>query len=205
MSKNLEILLNTNIGAQSGLDCLNLTLAESRAELNRGKFCKYNSTQAIKETPCSNFNSFGYSNNSNGPCVALKLNKIYTWLPKEYNEIPEAINITEIQNPSVLSNNIFIKCEGQYSSDRDAIAQTELVYYSPASNFETKKIGYIPFFYFPYLNQRGYEQPIVFVHFKNVPTNQLINVLCSAYAENIDSDDYLNQRGSTSFQIFMLS
>lgn len=182
-----------------------MTLTESRAQLKKGAFCKYNSTQAILDTPCSYINNFGYSNNSSGPCVALKLNKIYNWLPKEYDEIPKAINISEIQNVSVLSSNIFIKCEGQYSSDRDAIARTELIYYSPVSNFKTNKIGFIPFFYYPYLNQRGYEQPLVFVHFENLPKNQLINVLCSAYADNIDSDDHFNGRGSTTFQIFMLS
>ena len=93
---------------------------------------------------------------------------------------------------------VYIKCDGEHGVDRDNIKAID--YYSPYPN---KEIGGIPFKYFPFRNQPDYLSPLVFVHFKNVTKNILINVECKAYAHNIDNKDRLNRRGMTKFQLFI--
>jgi len=113
------------------------------------------------------------------------------------------IDIPEVRNQSVLQNNILIKCQGEHEADREALRMTQIVYYSPVSNeLNTDVIGYVPFFYYPYLNQAHYTQPLVFVEFRGLPVNMLVNVVCRAYAQNIDSEDSLNRRGLTVFKLF---
>lgn len=76
----------------------------------------------------------------------------------------------------------------------------EIEYYSSLSS---TKVGGIDFKYYPYTNQPNYISPLVFVHFKSISPNTLINVECKAYAGNIDNVDRLNQRGMTKFSLFV--
>ena len=76
----------------------------------------------------------------------------------------------------------------------------EIEYYSSLSS---RKVGGIDFKYYPYTNQPDYISPLVFVHFKTISANTLINVECKAYAGNIDNVDRLNQRGMTKFSLFV--
>ena len=192
------------------VDCRSLSPRELAANLDNGFHCDYNITKTLESTPCAvknNFNYFDNSSQSYGPCVAIKLNRIFDWTPEAYdiNKLPEPVNTTlnltspsEIQNYTNLVNNVFIKCEGFGGVDRDALRNAVIMYFSPPSSaLNTTKIGYIPFFYYPYRNQKGYTQPLVFVYFKQLPTNQLINILCKAYALNIDS------RGMDLFNLFV--
>jgi len=50
--------------------------------------------------------------------------------------------------------------------------------------------------FFPYLNQDGYRSPLVFVYFKKIETNVLINVECRAYAQNIDHNDSIEYKNN---------
>ena len=42
--------------------------------------------------------------------------------------------------------------------------------------------------YFPYLNQKGYESPLVAVQFLSPKLNVRIRIVCKAWAKNIDHD-----------------
>ncbi|CAF3456213.1 unnamed protein product [Rotaria sp. Silwood1] len=58
--------------------------------------------------------------------------------------------------------------------------------------------------FFPFVNQNGYRSPLVFVHFKKIETNVLINIECRAYARNIDHNDSLEFiRGSVHFELIV--
>ena len=153
-------------------------------------------------------NGFGYTNN--GPCIALKLNRVFGWTPKAFSnpsELPGAILDAQIANaldPAVYKNHVFVKCEGEYSADKDALTRADVVYFSEnGSRYNITEVGLIPFYYFPYLNQPGFESPLVFVQFKKLDKFLLVNVLCKAYAANIDSDDKYNKRGMTQFQLYI--
>lgn len=152
----------------------------------------YNYEDAIKNTPCSRENQYGL--NSTKPCVVVKLNKIFGWLPGKLSSPP--LNITGAEKASKYF--VYIACNGENSADRDNVGQLD--YYS---SYPGTEIGGIDFKYFPYRNQPGYLQPLVFVHFKSLSVNTLINVECKAYAKNIDNTDKVNKRGMVKFQLFI--
>lgn len=158
-----------------------------------GKKYVYNYETHINGTPCSRDKHYGYLPNSVQPCVLLKLNRIYGWLPIHSAKMPG--NLTKANSTDKF---VYVKCEGEYGTDRDNIKQIE--YYSA---YPTHDIGGIPFKYFPYRNQPGYLSPLVWVYFKNVSMNVLVNVECKAYAKNIDNKDRLNRRGMTKFSLFI--
>lgn len=164
----------------------NFTAAHGRKQV-------FNYREIIKETPCSRENNFGL--NTTAPCVIVKLNRIYGWLPKASSKPPG--NLTKLAN-STDEKFIYVKCEGEHGSDRDNLQGIEYF-----SSYPNNEIGGINFKYFPYRNQPGYLSPLVFVHFKNVSLNTLVNVVCKAYAHNIDNKDRLNQRGMVRFQLFV--
>lgn len=194
-----------------GINCASLSPKELAEKRLKGFYCEYNATEVLESTPCSEQNMFNYFVNDTenyGPCVVLKVNKIFNWIPQAYSvdSLPQAINISGISNATI--DHVFIKCVGERGADMDALERTNLVYYSPVSGgdgLRTTEVGHVPFFYYPYRNEIGYRQPLVFVHFKRVPRNRLINVLCRAYAANIDSEDYVNMRGMTRFKLFVKS
>lgn len=98
---------------------------------------------------------------------------------------------------SEFSEYILVECGGENDVDRDFVFEIE--YYS---EMNTTKIGGFHRNFFPYLNQDGYRSPLVFVHFKKIETNILINVECRAYAQNIEHNDAIEyKRGSVHFEL----
>lgn len=156
-----------------------------------GRSVTYDLQSIIANTPCAKSKNYGMS--AGTPCVVVKLNRIYGWLPIYGKQEKLPINITNSSEKFV-----FISCQGEHSTDRDNIK--ELEYYS---SYPNNDIGGISFKYFPYRNQPNYLSPLVFVHFKNVSKNTLINVECKAYAKNIENTDRLNRRGMVKFSIFI--
>lgn len=158
----------------------------------QGADVNFNYEDIIRNTSCSKERNYGL--NSQDPCVAVKLNRIFGWLP-----VPEA-NLSISVEPVEESNDryIYVRCAGENSADRDNIQ--ELEYFSTYPNTD---VGGINFKYFPYRNQEGYLSPLVFVHFKSISYNTLINVECKAFAKNIDNIDRYNKRGMVKFQLFV--
>lgn len=213
LNRSLNIYLDHYYDSQQSdndiQDCDQKNVYELRDNFLKNRlYCDYDYEKVLFESSCSPSNSYGYLDE--GPCVIVKLNKIYSWTPKPFKNLkalPPQINSSLINNnPKVLKTNILIKCDGEYGSDRDALRNSTVIYYSMGSKeLNIQDIGLIPFYYYPYLNQPGYRSPLVFVHFKNLPKNRLINILCKAYAANIDSSDKMNLRGMTNFQLFIES
>lgn len=156
-----------------------------------GTKVSFNYEEIIKNTPCSKENNYGY--NTPHPCVVVKLNRIFGWLPK-YGNAP--YNLSKLDGEKKYY--VYVSCNGETSTDRDNIGAID--YYSTYPNSE---VGGIEFKYFPYRNQPGYLSPLVFVHFKELKPNTLYNIDCKAYAKNIDNSDRVNKRGMTKFQIFV--
>jgi len=96
---------------------------------------------------------------------------------------------------------VFILCHGEFQVDLDFTG--ELTYFSLTPDGEGQsKIGFIPFYYFPYKNQDGYRSPLVFAYFQNITTNVLVNVMCRAYAKNIYRNN-LYRIGAVHFEIMI--
>lgn len=187
-------------------DCDIRELEQLRADFRKNAaYCHFDYRKMLTGTTCDPAKSFGYADA--GPCVLVKLNRIYDWLPSPYDDLSKfnaTINSSLVNDDlNILTNNVIVKCDGEYSADRDALLNAELAYFSAHSSaLDYYKLGLLPVYYYPYLSQPGYKSPLVFVQFKNLPQFQLVNIVCRAYAKNIDSSDKLNLRGMTKFQLF---
>lgn len=144
--------------------------------------------------PCTPENNYGY--NSTTPCVFLKLNKIFGWVPnfitKPANDMPQ--DLKDVIEYESLSNHsqVWISCAGEHPFDKEHISGFD---YFPSRG--------IPGYYFPYTNQNNYLSPIIAVQIK-VKTNVIVNVECRAWANNIVyNGSNKNREGSVHFEIMV--
>ncbi|TNN17137.1 Sodium/potassium-transporting ATPase subunit beta-1 [Schistosoma japonicum] len=145
--------------------------------LNMRRPCRFNLDSS---GPCNLKNGYGYYEGK--PCFAIKLNRIYGWLPEPLN------NYT----------GVLLKCQGLTEIDSQYLGK--ICYYDTDSlkrhhAFKTdtdwcdKQYGVYDSMFYPYLNQGGYQSPLVFVHFSNVKRHVIIWIKCYALAKNINSND----------------
>ncbi|CAH8679937.1 unnamed protein product [Schistosoma rodhaini] len=110
---------------------------------------------------CNINNYFGFDSGS--PCVIIKLNRIYGWLP-------------DIRSNE---NGIKICCKGANPND-DILLGTICLYdaYIHTEEGCGRQCAFIPHQYFPYLNQESYQSPLIFLQFQNVRKNVLMQIHC---------------------------
>uniref|UniRef100_A0A1B6KZH3 Sodium/potassium-transporting ATPase subunit beta n=1 Tax=Graphocephala atropunctata TaxID=36148 RepID=A0A1B6KZH3_9HEMI len=135
--------------------------------------------------PCTSENKFNYHHS--GPCVFIKLNKIYGWHPDYYNDtstlpdhMPDDLKSHIMSQKSVnplFLNTVWVTCEGEGSLDKENIGEIK---YIPKQGF--------PGYFYPYVNTEGYLSPLVAIHFKRPKTGVIINVECKAWAKNLHHD-----------------
>lgn len=135
-------------------------------ETNKHKPCLFD--PLALNAPCLHEPDYGYKNGT--PCVILKLNKIYNWIPEPFSN--ETIPSEARENWDI--GHITVKCQGERESDVENLGP---VLYYPKHGFPIK--------YFPFLNQPGYHAPIVVVQFMKPTRGFLLMVECKAYARNI--------------------
>jgi len=181
----------------------------------KDKFCY---VDVDKIEGCSKLgDNFGYTHNASKPCVLIKLNKIYGWTPEPYKTLEDLEVAKERNMPNDLMENIknlintpntntnhsqlntvWVSCDGENPGDRENIGP--LSFFAPG--FGGENFAGIPGFYFPYMNQEGYQPPFVFVRFENPQPHVLIQVECKAWAMNIKADRQQRQ-GSVHFEIIL--
>nr|VZI51927.1 unnamed protein product [Spirometra erinaceieuropaei] len=139
--------------------------------------------------PCNMISGFGYD--AAQPCFALKMGKIYGWLP----------------DPVDGADGVLVRCEGYNEDDTNhlgVIRYFDMDYKFSAlpPGINPGKLGNGTFrsMYFPYRNQACYHQPLVFVQFDGVTKHTLIRVRCYLIAKNIHVD-FGRGEGSVSFEI----
>ncbi|XP_015189132.1 PREDICTED: sodium/potassium-transporting ATPase subunit beta-2-like [Polistes dominula] len=149
--------------------------------------------------PCSP--SQKYSFNKSAPCIFIKLNRIYGWVPEYYNDTKDLpsdmpinlVNHIKKTNSSWL-NTVWVSCKGEDPYDTETIG--ELEYYPQNHGF--------PGFYYPYENIQGYLSPLVAVHFLRPARNTIINVECRAWAKNIEySTRKSEKKGAVHFELLI--
>ena len=159
--------------------------------------------------PCYGERNFDYDKGK--PCVLVKLNKIYDWIPEAFEETDELPNeLKPYENiVRMYPQNIFVICEGENPVDKDLMG--EIKYYSktPNNGAGEAEIGFLPFSAYPYKLNYGddgdltnYYQPFVFVHFPELTTFTLVNVMCKAFAKNIHVNT-LYRAGSVHFELII--
>lgn len=149
--------------------------------------------------PCVRKNYYNY--HKSGPCVFLKLNRIYDWVPEFYNDpanLPEEMprdlksHIAEKKatSPKELDT-IWVSCEGENPADKENVGP---IRYVPKQGF--------PGYYFPFRNVEGYLSPLVAVVFERPQPGILINVECKAWARNIKHGRH-DRIGSVHFELLV--
>ncbi|KAJ3656988.1 hypothetical protein Zmor_016024 [Zophobas morio] len=154
-----------------------------------GKVCNVKLTSEF--TPCLPPYNFGFDfdNSDKGPCIFLKLNKIFDWVPKYYHkenipadmptELAQKIINAELVNQH---DKIWVDCRPNNVSDVGNLGD---VSYYPQQGFEGK--------YFPYTNVEGYLSPLVAVHFEKPKRGIPFDIVCKAWAANIQHDRKYNK------------
>lgn len=141
-----------------------------------GNVCAFDVT---KLGPCNA--EEGYSYNKSAPCIFIKLNRIYGWVPEFYDDItdlPEDMP-TDLSDhikslPVEDRKQVWVSCNGLAPADVETIGPIE---YFPHRG--------LPSFYYPYTNLPGYLSPLVAVHFARPAVKRSINVECRVWAKNV--------------------
>ncbi|XP_050458136.1 sodium/potassium-transporting ATPase subunit beta-2-like [Cataglyphis hispanica] len=149
--------------------------------------------------PCSPNQQYGFNNSA--PCIFIKLNRIYGWVPEYYNdtqnlpdEMPDEL-VQYIRNVDASwLNTVWVSCKGDNPHDRESIGPL---------NYFPKGHGF-PGFYYPYKNTAGYLSPVVAVQFLRPKRNQIINVECRAWAKNIKYTSVKGEKkGAVHFELMV--
>ncbi|XP_034936761.1 sodium/potassium-transporting ATPase subunit beta-1-like [Chelonus insularis] len=151
----------------------NIECVNSSRKYSKDKPCFFDTKVLGK---CSE-NPYGYSKPYE-PCVYIKFNKRFDWIPICYNntsdlpnEMPEDLKVTI---KSSTKPHVWLSCDGVTNFDKQHVG---LVEYFPERGF--------PVYYFPFMGQSEYLSPVVALLFKNITQNRLITIECYAWALNI--------------------
>ncbi|UJR36661.1 hypothetical protein I4U23_029378 [Adineta vaga] len=147
---------------------------------------------------CTNASLYGYS--TGRPCVLVKMNKIIDYVPEPLGRDYDPKDFPA--RCSRQDNAITIGCQGEYPADVDNVGDIRYI----SETTQNDNCGSINLNRFPYTGKSDrkdvYQAPYLWIQFLNPKPNVLINVICRAYAQNIDFDKKTG-RGLTRFQIFV--
>ena len=183
---------NKNDANGDGIDCGPGDVDETGYRKTSGKFCRFDEASMGS---CNTF-PYGYGNSNFQPCVFVKFNRIMDLKPKpikDQNNVDESLKkdpsaqkfLTQLAAQSY-PDKIFIKCEGEYPADKEAL-EGNLKVYPEASGIDNT--AEIPLKYFPYDKYRKgkNESPIVGVQFTGLKKfeGRLVHIICKAYYDGV--------------------
>ncbi|XP_067668766.1 probable sodium/potassium-transporting ATPase subunit beta-3 [Haliotis asinina] len=125
------------------------------------------------------------------PCILLKLNKVFDWLPEPFEADSLPDNMPQSLKERYDPTRVWVTCEGENPGDNENLGEIE---YLPQQGFDLK--------YYPYKNQKGYLSPLVFLHLANITPNVGMLIECKAWARNI-WHDRTDRQGSIHFEIIV--
>ncbi|KAH9505239.1 Sodium/potassium-transporting ATPase subunit beta-2 [Bulinus truncatus] len=165
------------------MDCSSIN---GRRTENLDKVCTFD--PIVFGQLCVKQQDYGYDDGQ--PCVLLKLNKVFDWVPEEYtaDTVPDVIKDDWSADDPWW---IHVRCDGDDDSTRENMG--DLLYF-PEKGFHFK--------YFPFRNQQGYRSPLVFVRFDNPRPGIILFMTCRAYARNI-VHDRTEKMGQVSFELIV--
>ena len=159
------------------------------------------------DNPCNSDRNYEYDKAK--PCVLLKLNKIYDWIPEAFEPTdPLPFELKPYESiVRTYPENIFVICEGENPVDKDLIGKIRYFSVTPNNGAGEGDLGFLPFSSYPYKLNYGddwdltnYYQPLIFVYFSEITTNVLVNVMCKAFAKNIHVNT-LHRAGAVHFEL----
>lgn len=147
------------------------------------KSCLYNLNWL---NPCIQRQEYGYVDGK--PCILLKLNRIYGWIPDPIDQIA----YQQDGNATIgTAGGVMVQCYGRTPMDAQNLGP---VAYYPSNVF--------PGAYFPYLMQDTYRSPLIAVQFLQPAEQILIMIECRAFAKNIKYDPLTGQ-GAIRFELLI--
>ena len=119
--------------------------------------------------PCAT-SPFGYEGNNVTPCMFVKINKIFGFVPPplkpgDFNstlDLPDQIKQNILESNGI--DRIYIDCQGANGGDVDSL-KGNLRYYPEHQG--------VPMGYFPFKNRRDMSSPGIAIQFGNVTRNQV--------------------------------
>ncbi|XP_059177865.1 sodium/potassium-transporting ATPase subunit beta-like isoform X2 [Physella acuta] len=143
---------------------------------------------------CNEENRYGMAEGK--PCILLKLNKIYGWIPNMWtvDEAVESSRVPQSIKENYAPDRIWVHCHGENPGDNDNMGATKDIVYYPQQGF--------PLAFYPYKKQRDYRSPLVFVKFNAVVHHVGIMIECTALAKNINVDRS-EKEGSVHFELLV--
>lgn len=162
------------------VDCSNLG---SNTNRDKTKACRF-----VIDTMgqnCTWQRDYGYDEGK--PCIMLKISKIFGWEPTPY----ETSEKPEEMGDRFSTEYVGVSCEGENPIDQENMGP--IAYYPPRG---------FPNYYYPYLNQEGYRQPLVMVQFLKPTNGIVINVWCKLWSKGLTHHRYDNM-GSIHFEILI--
>jgi sodium/potassium-transporting ATPase subunit beta len=137
-----------------------------RTNLDSSKVCRFDLNQFM-DTPCVKRLEYGFEDGT--PCILLKLNRIYGWVPE-----PLDVPLAGSGSFNSTDRGAEIECHGVNQGDKENVGP---IFYYPQNYFSTR--------FYPYLTQDSYRSPFIFVYFKQPQQQVIIMVECRVYAKNI--------------------
>ncbi|XP_055343783.1 sodium/potassium-transporting ATPase subunit beta-2-like [Paramacrobiotus metropolitanus] len=188
-----EYLLAYDANSATHSDGSNIDCTNRRPDEKTKVVCRY---PLEKLGPCTKENNYGYKHGQ--PCVLLKLNKIFGWVPEPYNatdiankNYPEDLQrYVEKQKITLKPDQLYYTCSGQDSVDKENIGPIRIHPESFSPNF------------FPYENRPNYLTPVAMVEFLNPQQGVVINVECKAWAKNIEHSR-TDKLGQVNFELMV--
>lgn len=187
-----EIMTVLKPYAKATADGVAVNCSETNGEKTEEQACAVDYKKLTEQ--CNEENYFGFGTEGK-PCVLLRLNKIFDWIPEPFTE--EDVNATDMsddlkQKVRQKPNNVWIECVGENPADIDNLGAD--IEYFPEQSFAS--------YYYPYLNQKGYLSPLMFVKFNSVERNVAVMVECRAWAKNIRYDR-TEKEGGVHFELLL--
>jgi len=150
------------------------------------KFCNFNTTTL---DDCENW-PYGYGNDLK-PCVFLKLNRIFNFMPTDY----AGKETIQKGKEKVAKNGPYVKCEGEFPADKDYVTNKTVTYFPSEQTFPIK--------YFPMMSKEQDQSPLVALQFSKLPVGRMIQVICKAYYGEIEHSKK-TKKGLVQFQLFVV-
>jgi len=123
---------------------------------------------------CVNAN-YGFEDGT--PCFAIKLNKIFEFIPDTGDD-----------------DFLRMQCEGEHAADKDNVGPFE---YYP-------KNGDVPLAFFPFVGQKGYLSPLVFVKMTKPAKGVLLQIVCKPVnAQNIVQNKMSDGDGRVTLEVLI--
>jgi len=125
---------------------------------------------------------YGYS--AGTPCVIIKMNRVMEWMP----ELKDGEAGDEIE----------IECDGEHLADKDNIGTIK--YFPESANGK----GSIKNYYFPYLGNRDFMSPLIFVKLETFKTGVVLQMICKPInVKNHDSKSRKPGEGRVHVELFI--